>query len=283
MILVDLNQVMISSMMVQLGNHKNAEVDENMVRHLILNTLRYNRQKFHNDYGELIICADDKNYWRRSFFPYYKAARKKMRAESEMNWNEIFNALNNIREELAEVFPYKVIRVETAEADDIIGTIVHAKGSVIAGGEPILILSGDKDFIQLHEYANVKQYDPTRKRWISHSNPKQYLVEHILKGDASDGIPNVLSPDKTFVLNERQKPMTKKRLESLAEESNRGGEIERNWIRNKTLIDLAEVPEHIQKEVLDKYRAEDDKDRSKMMNYFIKKRLKHLMEHLNEF
>ena len=41
MILVDMNQVMISNMMMQIGNHQNAQVDENMLRHMILNTLRF--------------------------------------------------------------------------------------------------------------------------------------------------------------------------------------------------------------------------------------------------
>ena len=172
MILVDLNQVMISNMMMQIGNHQNAQVDENMLRHMILNTLRFNRQKFHREFGELLITCDDKNYWRRQSFPYYKANRRKARDSSELDWSAIFNALNKIRDELKEFFPYKVIQIDTCEADDIIGTIVHKEGKELNVGEPILILSGDHDFKQLHKYANVKQYDPTRKRWISHSDPR---------------------------------------------------------------------------------------------------------------
>lgn len=284
-ILVDLNQVMISNMMVQIGNHKNMEVDEGMVRHLILNTLRFNRQKFHKDFGEMIICADDKNYWRRKVFPYYKATRKRSRDESEMDWNAIFTALNNIREELKEFFPYKVIQVDTAEADDIIGTIVHYKGTILntSDADPILILSGDKDFIQLHDYANVKQYDPTRKRWIRHSKPKEYLREHIIRGDKSDGVPNVLSKDDVFMVGGRQKPITKKKLEEFIVVDDMPAEIKRNWDRNRSMIDLRCVPNHIQDEVLDKYNEVNNKDRSKLFNYFIKNKLKHLMENINEF
>ena len=149
MILVDLNQVMIANMMMQIGNHHNAEIDENMLRHMILNALRSNRRKFHAEFGELVICCDDKNYWRRQMFPYYKANRKKSRDKSELDWNAIFTALNNIRDELKAFFPYKVIQIETCEADDIIGTIVHAEGTELNSGEPILVLSGDKDYICL--------------------------------------------------------------------------------------------------------------------------------------
>ena len=283
MILVDLNQVMISNMMMQIGNHQNAQVDENMLRHMILNTLRFNRQKFHREFGELLITCDDKNYWRRQSFPYYKANRRKARDSSELDWSAIFNALNNIRDELKEYFPYRVMQIDTCEADDIIGTIVHKEGKELNVGEPILILSGDHDFKQLHKYANVKQYDPTRKRWISHSDPDKYLAEHILKGDAGDGVPNVLSADNTFVMGIRQRPVTKKRMLDWQDINKMDDEVKRNYFRNKSMIDLTQVPAVIKEEILEKYEAENTKDRSQLLNYFIKNKLRNLMESISEF
>jgi 5'-3' exonuclease len=283
MILVDLNQVMISNMMMQIGNHQNAQVDENMLRHMILNTLRSNRQKFHKEFGELLITCDDKNYWRRQTFPYYKAGRKKARDASELDWNAIFTALNNIREELKVYFPYKVIQIESCEADDIIGTIVHKEGTPLNTGMPILVLSGDKDYVQLHKYANVKQYDPVRKRWITNSNPEQFLAEHILKGDAGDGVPNVLSPDNSFVMSIRQRPITQKRIQEWADINKMDSEVKRNYMRNKALIDLSEVPASIKETILKEYEAENPKDRSQLLNYFIKNKLRNLMESISEF
>lgn len=283
MILVDLNQVMISNMMMQIGNHRNAEIDENMLRHMILNTLRANRQKFKDEFGELVICADDKNYWRRQRFPYYKANRKKTRDESELDWSAIFAALNKIRDEIKTFFPYKVIQIESAEADDIIGTIVHTEGTELNAGKPILILSGDKDYIQLHRYANVKQYDPTRKRWITHSSPEKYLFEHIIKGDSGDGVPNILSPDNCLVIGQRQRPITKKRLEEWQDINSMDNEVKRNYLRNKSLIDLSEIPENIKELVLDEWNAENTKDRSQLLNYFIKNKLRNLTESITEF
>lgn len=284
MILIDLNQVMISNMMMQIGNHQNAQVDENMLRHMVLNSLRANKVKFEKEYGEFVICSDDKNYWRRDAFPYYKANRKKARDSSELDWNAIFNALNKIREELKTFFPYKVIQIDQAEADDIIGTIVHSKGVVLNNGaEKILILSGDKDYIQLHRYANVDQYDPTRKRWIKHSDPDAYLFEHIIKGDAGDGVPNILSPDNAFVMGIRQRPVTKKRLAEWQDINNMDSEVKRNWFRNKKMIDLSEVPEHIKQQAIEAYEADNPKDRSQLFNYFIANKLKLLIEHINEF
>lgn len=283
MILVDLNQVMISNMMMQIGNHKNVPVDENMIRHMILNSLRYNKLKFEQDFGEMIICADDKNYWRRQYFPYYKAMRKADRDESELDWNAIFNALNNVREELKEFFPYKVIQINTAEADDIIGTIVHTEGTPLNSGKPILILSGDKDYIQLHVYGNVSQYDPTRKKWVQHSDPESYLHEHIVRGDRGDGVPNILSPDNCFILKQRQGRVTQKRIEESKDINNLSDELKRNYIRNRNLIDLSMVPDDIKEKVLEEYNAENEKDRSLLFNYFVKNKLRNLMEHLNEF
>jgi len=284
-IIVDLNQVMLSNLLMSLGKHTNASIEENMVRHMILNSLRSYRTKFAADYGEMVIACDNTNIWRKQVFPYYKANRKKNQEASEMDWKAIFECMNKIRSELKEYFPYKVIDIETAEADDVIGTLIEEFGKEL-GGDPILILSGDKDFIQLHTYANVKQYDPTRKKWITHDNPERYLEEHILKGDSGDGIPNILSSDNCFVVGERQKPLTQKKIDALIELGLSGKfdhPLSRNYMRNLKLIDLRNTPDDIHKKVMESYNAQEGKDRSKLMNYFIANRLKNLTEHISEF
>lgn len=285
MIIVDLNQVMLSNLLMQLGNHTNAQVEENMVRHMILNSLRSYKVKFGEDYGEMVIACDNTNYWRKQRFPYYKANRKKNIESSELNWKSIFECMNKIRSELKEYFPYRVIDVESAEADDIIATLVSKFGTELNTGEKILILSGDKDFIQLHTYANVEQYDPTRKKWIKHDDPERFLHEHILKGDAGDGVPNVLSPDNVFVVGDRQRPLTARKLEKIM-----GTDLEemdttlaRNYSRNACLIDLSFTPESIREKVMEQYNAQENRDRSKLLNYFIANKLKNLTEHLSEF
>jgi 5'-3' exonuclease len=190
--------------------------------------------------------------------------------------------MNKIRAELKEYFPYRVIDIESAEADDIIATLVKEKHEE----QNILILSGDKDFIQLHKYDGVQQYDPVRKRKIAHDNPKRYLVEHILKGDSGDGIPNVLSPDNCFVVGERQKPMTAKKIAQYLTSDPSTIEdpiVLRNYYRNQQLIDLSFVPSYIEDKVLEQYDSQKGKDRSKLMNYFINNKLKNLMEHMSEF
>lgn len=286
MIIVDLNQVMLSNLLMQLGNHTNAQIEENMVRHMILNSLRSYRTKFYSEFGELVIACDNTNYWRRKVFPYYKANRKKAQEKSEVDWKAVFECLNKIRSELKEYFPYKVIDIESAEADDIIATLVFSAAlSSNPDENKVLILSGDKDFIQLHSYGNVKQYDPTRKKWIAHPDPFSYKREHILKGDSSDGVPNILSSDNCFVIGERQRPLTAKKIEYYLkiQPNEMETNIARNYFRNEQLIDLDHVPEDIRLKVMESYYSQDNKDRSKLMNYFIANRLRNLTEHIGEF
>lgn len=285
MIIVDLNQVMLSNLLMQLGNHTNAQLEENMVRHMILNSLRSYKVKFGEEYGEMVIACDNTNYWRKQRFPYYKANRKKNIESSELNWKSIFECMNKIRAELKEYFPYRVIDVESAEADDIIATLVSKFGSELNTGEKLLILSGDKDFIQLHTYANVAQYDPTRKKWINHDDPERFLHEHILKGDAGDGIPNVLSPDNVFVVGDRQRPLTAKKMEKImgTDLEEMDTVIARNYSRNANLIDLSFTPDYIRDKVMEQYNAQEKRDRSKLLNYFIANKLNNLTEHLSEF
>jgi hypothetical protein len=275
---------MLSNLLMQLGNHTNAQIEENMVRHMILNSLRSYKVKFGAEFGEMIIACDNTNYWRKQIFPYYKANRKKNQEKSDMDWKAIFECMNKIRAELKEYFPYRVIDIESAEADDIIGTLVKNFGNVI-GGAPILILSGDKDFIQLQIYGNVKQYDPTRKKWVSHKNPETFLKEHIMKGDSSDGVPNILSSDNVFVVGERQRPLTAKKMEKYLRMNPNEMEsiIARNYFRNAQLIDLNYIPDLIREKVMESYDNQANKDRSKLMNYFIANRLKNLTENISEF
>lgn len=281
MIIVDLNQVMISTLMMQIGNHKNIKLEEDLVRHMVLNSLRAHKVKFSAEYGEMVIACDDKNYWRKQVYPYYKANRKKEREASELDWNTLFESLNNIRQELKDYFPYKVIQIEHAEADDIIAVLVKEYNHL----GKLLILSGDKDFGQLQKYPNVTQYSPVLKKYISCTNPDLFLKEHILKGDSSDGIPNFLSEDNVFVMGIRQSPVTSKRLAGwiLQEPEQFCNEaMLRNYKRNQKLIDLEFVPDDIKTQTLEQYNTQI-KDRSKLFNYFIQYQLKNLMEHINEF
>ncbi len=280
MILVDMNQISVASVMMHLNMEKTTAPDSNTVRHMILNSLRMYRTRFQETYGELVLCYDSKHYWRRDYFPNYKCNRKKTRDESDKDWDAIFECLNAIKSELKDFFPYKHLEVYGAEADDIIAALCL---ELEYDNGKTLILSGDKDFIQLHKYKNVSQYSPITKRMINGANPKEYLEDHILKGDASDGIPNVLSPDHTFMEGLRQRPLGKKKIESFKENGLPTEEIKRNYQRNEKLINLSQSPDDLYITILKEYQKAPEGDRSKLLNYFIEKRLRNLTESIGEF
>jgi hypothetical protein len=278
MILLDFSQVCLSNILAS-GN-KDFSVD--LIRHQVLNSIRGFKSRF-SKYGELVICCDDKNYWRKKIFPYYKANRKKTREASKLDWSAIFDTLHTIKNEIKDNLPYPVLQVESAEADDIIAAMVERYHS-----ENIMIVSGDKDFAQLQRYKNVSQYSPITKKFIKIADPLSYLFEHVIRGDSSDGVPNILSNDDTFVVGGRQKPLTKKRVGAMIEDMIRGitpfdGEVKRNYLRNIQLIDLGRIPETIRKDVIDSYSNYERNDRSMILNYFIKSRLKNLMTDIQEF
>ena len=281
MILVDMNQVTISNLMIQM---KDEPLSEDLVRHMVLNSLRSYKTKFSKDFGDLVLCYDDKHCWRKDYFPYYKQNRKKARSESSLDWNELFDILTKIQNELEENFPYKVLKIDGAEADDIIAILSNKISSTPNLYEEILIISGDKDFIQLHQSDNVKQYSPTLKKFVVDENPEQYKFEHIIRGDKGDGVPNVLSQDSVFVEDLRQRPITKKKLTEWKENGIPEGEIKRNYQRNKTLIDFDSIPNELGELI---YNMWVDKitqnDKSKILPYFMKHRLKELTEKLGDF
>ena len=284
MILVDMNQVTLSNLMIQIG--RNEEVDPDMVRHMVLNSLRGYRNRFSEEYGELVLCYDNKGNWRRDYFPNYKHGRRKDRKASKLDWGSIFDTLHLIKTELQENFPYKVLEVEDAEADDIIASVVSYVAQAPSHYEKVLIVSGDKDFIQLQKHNFVTQYSPTLKKFVNGIDPNVYIKEHILKGDRSDGVPNFLSPDNCFVDDMRQRPISKKKLATwidLDPEDFCNEEMLRNYQRNRKLIDLEYAPAGITDRCIQAYLNSTVKNRSGLLNYFIKHRLKNHMENIGDF
>ena len=280
MILIDMNQIALANLMMNLKMNNSKTVDESMVRHMILNSIRMYRTEHYSEYGEVVLTWDSKHSWRRDYFPEYKASRRKGREESDLDWNEIFGTLNKIRSEIKKNFPYKYLEVFGAEADDIIGFLCEETRD-----EKIMIISGDKDFIQLQKYPNVTQWSPITKKQVNGFDPTIYLKEHILKGDTSDGVPNVLSPDKTFVDGLRQRPLSRKKIQSwlVGGGSDWNDEVKRNFQRNSTLIDLTKTPEELKNQIRLEYNNAPHGDRSKLLNYFMIYKLRELTENIGEF
>jgi len=276
MILIDNTQILIASIFSQYKNINN--VSEDIIRHIVVNTYRMYRSRFKEEYGDLVICQDSADPWRRSVFPHYKANRKKAHDKDKEQWDKIFEVLSKIRQEVFENFPYKNMKVNNTEADDIIATLTKN----FHQNEKILIVSSDKDFQQLQRYENVSQYSPIHKDFLKCKNPQMVLFEHIVRGDSGDGVPNILSDDDTFVdENKRQKPLSAKKI---ADWSLHGvpSEHERNVERNKTLVDLTYIPEEIERTIMDQFATPYEGNKGKVFDYLVKNNMKLILESVDE-
>lgn len=295
MIAADYSQVCISNIMVELMRNKTTTVELDLIRHMIINSIRSYKMKWGNDYGDLVICCDASNNWRKEVFEHYKAVRRKNRQESDIDWPTIYKCIDTVREELKQFFPYKVIQIEGAEADDIIATL--AKWSQTndlqetmfdSEPKPFLILSRDSDFVQLQKYSNVVQYSPIDKKWIKPNKSAELdLLEKVIRGDSGDGIPNILSPGNSFVDKIRQKSIYEEKLSvwltQMSEEFCTTKEMKEGFDRNRKLIDFDYIPEHIQSNIINCFESYQPKGRSQLMNYFVKNRMKLMIEHITEF
>ena len=282
MIIFDYNQVVISNLMEQIGSSKTA-VEPTLVRHMVLTTIRAYVKKFKESHGpEVVIACDTKNYWRRDIFPHYKAGRKKARDASGHDWTAIFECMSLIKQELRDYSPYKVVEVETCEADDVIATLVQKYSST----QKIMILSSDKDFAQLQRYPNVEQFSPILKKFIKEPFPLAQLKQLIIRGDKGDGVPNILSADNCIVEGTRQKPITEAKIIVWMNQEPKefcNEEMLRNFSRNETMIDLTKIPDSLKEKILDTYDEAKGNSRQKFMNYMIANRLKNLIEVIDEF
>jgi hypothetical protein len=279
MILVDYSGIAISNIFTQ-----KMDVSEHLVRHMILNSLRMYNLKHRKEYGQMVIACDGGS-WRKQIYPQYKAHRKANRDDSGLDWTEFFRILTLVRNEIAENFPYKVVHINNIEADDIIGTLTE-KTQNFGQHEPVMIISSDKDFIQLQQYSNVKQFSPMTKSFIKEKDPAKYLFDHTVRGDSGDGIPNILSPDNTFVDKIRQKPVSAKKVDAwYASRSSldtvMNQETYRNFQRNTALIDLSKVPQDKKDSIINTF--DSAKPNSNILNYLISKRCTQLIECAEEF
>lgn len=282
MILIDFSNVIVGSIMVAHKVPDEERFSEDFIRHLVLNSIRSYRNKYKDKYGEVVICTDFHSSWRKNVFPYYKAHRKVAREKQKkegLDWSALFDTISKIIEEIDTFFPYKVIRVPHAEGDDVIAVLSKVFN------EKSLIISSDKDFTQLYKYKWVKQFSPMKQKMLKGIDPYKYLKEHIIRGDKGDGIPNILSANDCIVEGVRQKPISKKKVAKwmVQDPKEFNDDMKRGWMRNKILIDFDLIPSDISKAILEQYNEEKKYQSGQLMNYFIKNRLKYLMENMGDF
>jgi len=285
MILVDLSQVMFANVFEHTKHNKSASLDlnEDLLRHSILNSLRSYSKKFKHKYGKMVVCCDSKHYWRKDVFPNYKSRRKKKRDTSGLDWGTIFESMTTIKEELKQFFPHKVVEVYGAEADDVIAVLTKR----LSEDEEILIISSDKDFAQLQKYSGVRQYSPIIERFVEVESPENFVKELIIRGDFDDDVPNILSSDDVFIKGERQKSINTKKLLNWMQEDHSEfcitEEMKHGWKRNRQLIDLDFIPENIRENILSEFDRVEPAPINSTLEYFFQKGVKNLIRNLDEF
>jgi hypothetical protein len=297
MILVDYSQVALAAILTFQRELKGDESEvKNLIRHVTLSTLKSYKKKYGKEFGEMVIACDGRKYWRKEYFEHYKASRKKNRDASDLNWKLIFDTLSEMRDDLATHFPYRVVHVDRAEADDVIAVLAKycqdnllVQEGLVEEPQKILILSSDKDFKQLQLYPTVRQWSPMQKKYITATKQeiRDFMVEHIVKGDTGDGIPNILSKDDTFVAGERQKVMSSKRLAEFIENGEaacRNDEEKRNYARNQALVDFSFIPADVQQSIIETYlNTKPNTDKMKIMNYLMEHRCRLLLDEIEDF
>ena len=280
MILIDYSGVAVSALFGQISNGQ--PLSEGLVRHMILNTLRLYNAKYREDYGQMILCCDGGNIWRKKFFPEYKANRKASREQSSIDWNEFFRILNLVRDEIREHVPFRVVHVQGAEADDVIAVLTESTQE-FGHGENVMIVSSDQDFLQLQQYSNVHQYSPTTKKMLVEKDAIRFLREKILRGDTGDGVPNVLSDNRVFITDgARQKPLTAKKVEQMIADWDNTVR-DNNVARNQLMIDFAFIPNDVRSLILTEHRNAKLAPNSGVFSYLVSKRCSQLIQSTSDF
>lgn len=304
MILIDYSQFCRAAMY---ASKMENEADGPFMKYIIIKTLMSMNTKFRDKFGKLVICCDGRNYWRKEVFPPYKQKRREAQQESKMNEALFFEIKNELMNELGDNTPWHVVQIDRMEADDLIGT------SARVFDEPNVVISSDHDFKQLQMFDNVSQYCPRSHKFIEESNPDFYRFHHVMKGDAGDGIPNVLSDRDTFITEKRQKPVAQKDINYLfgslindgpegfvspveikvtpeiREWLNKKGGSEERFYENLRLVDLTSLDKEVYvdcengiRETLEEQERKY-KGSSQLMTYLSKNKMPSLLDNLNDF
>jgi len=308
-ILIDFSQVYLAPIFLDAAAKSCAQnpspESRDMMMHMVLNTIRAQQVMHKSKYGSEVVVAFDSSSWRKDVFPYYKWARKQKRAtdDSGINWDFVFETSAYIQQALRDHFPYNVISVDKAEADDIIGAICKHKdenreeqeenifGDVEA--DPILIVSSDKDHFQLHRYKNVRQWSPLTKKLVKpERKPQHALIEKIVRGDAGDGVCSIKCPDNWFTLTEKKRaaPISTKYLQTFFDAKNPidaclTEEERRNYLRNEMLVSYEHTPKEIYNTIIECYNNQRGKkvDKMKLMNFFVSHKMNVLYSKIGDF
>jgi len=164
------------------GKEELLKEDFGFFYHILFN--KYNN--LFKTYGNLIICHEGKNSlnWRRKIYNDYKRNRDK--SKQEQSYLDLKKAFPII-EDVLNLYPTKQIKIDEMEADDVMYALAIEFASK---GEDVLVISTDKDMIQLkNHYDNIDVYSPMKKMF--YKAIPNIVMEKAICGDSSDNIPGI--------------------------------------------------------------------------------------------
>lgn len=293
MIIVDMSQIEHATAFVQ---HKLTGTDDKRrIEEGVFASLVHIHDKLCPKYGNTIVaCCDHKSPWRADFFAPYKAERKIRRAESGIDWRYVRTGFRACEDALHACTDVVVVRVQGAEGDDCISVVADRNqydkdrmslgGLAIGGDEPTVIVSSDKDYGQI---PNVDRFDPRKGIFLPY-NPQAALAAIVIDGDRTDGVPNVISDDDTFIVSgKRQNTMTAVRRSKL-EAMYYAGDFEdrpatkdlpaTHWNRNRWLVDFKFIPPSVQSDIMDEFDAARTKKRDPAFEYLFEHNMMHVAD-----
>jgi hypothetical protein len=296
MILVDFSQVAIAGCYAFQSDFKKGRDTQKMrdiIRHSFLTSILGIKKNHAKKYGEIVFACDGSRSWRKDTFKHYKANRAKGREDSDLDWSAIFDHINNLQEEMIKFFQWRVIKINGAEGDDIIGVLTKyvtdtrvKLDGLFEAVEPVLIVSSDKDFFQLHTIPTVVQYSPIQKKMVGDSSP-DFLIEKIIRGDAGDGICNIKSSADSFVTGTRQNAISKKFVSETIDSklANLSNAERARFDQNQLLIDFNYIPHDIQEKIIHEFNSQDKSNWSltNTFDFLISVRAKQLLDRIQEF
>lgn len=260
-----------------------------LIRHLMISVTLQKVNKFrkNKELDDVVLCYDtkgSKGYWRKKVYPSYKDNRGKNRDASKWNFDVIYQCLDIVQNEMAEIFPYKTIIIDRVEADDIIAALAMEYGKDCE----IVILSRDGDFLQLQQYGNVKQWDSYADKWVmpKYGSSQQDLLFKAIKGDKKDNIASIKCFENHYTREpfERAKPISSKELtEWMTDPEEIPEEYKERFEQNLDALDFSRIPDDIRAEILDIYRNKQPANGRKMYNYMVKNGLTKLLETIQQF
>jgi len=165
--------------------------------HLLFNSLQYNKNKFK---GEMVLAFDSKGNWRKDFYKDYKGTRAKGKETTEIDWDGIHQIIEEVKTTIEENFPFKVLKIPKAEADDIGGVLSKKFGNE----RKVVLITSDHDWLQNISHGKyVEMYDPIKMEYSDLTPEENEIIQtpagemskftaiHTLIGDSGDNVPNI--------------------------------------------------------------------------------------------